>query len=191
MEAVHFYESNRRGASELPPMQRLEIMEHYILALEMLGDYRRLLSEVDDLIVLCLSDEVEVDEGRLIYEQALYVKAKAHYRMMEYAAASHILAELARMNPERKDYLRSRVHCLYSDKPPLSRRMYAVVVVCVLSAAVVIFLETLFVNTLHPKYADGVRLLRNVLLGTGIGVFVLTELSHWLRCEWRVWRSLD
>lgn len=183
--ATRFYERHKDGMGGLPPAQRMDILSHYVLALHHLKDYQGVVGGVESLLPLSLSDEIPAEEGLPVYEEALSLKANAHHRLMEYREANHILAELSRLNPARKEYAHRRTRSLYMDKPPYNRLTRAATVALLLLSAVVILLEILFIKTLHLRYAEFAAGFRNILFVAGLALFIVGEAAHWLLCRRR------
>lgn len=185
---IRLYDRKREEVTLLSIPRQLDILHMYIEALYEVRNFRKLKREVHPLIYLSLSEEIPVEVGRPYYEDALFWKANASLELMEYKDARHILEQLIRINPKKKEYRRSLVRCLYLDKPNYIRQLRAFSVLLFLVSALLAITEILIFRNFYTEHLALTELLRNGMFIAALVIVFGAELIHWLLCEYKVKR---
>lgn len=185
-EVVRLFENKREEITLLSIPKQLDILHMYVESLFELKGHRQIKEEVDQLIYLSLSEEIPVQVGRPYYEDALFWKANAAMHLMEYKESRHILEQLIRINPERKECARKLVKCMYWDKPGYISHFKACAVLLFFISALVIIIEILVIKSFYYNQLETVMLIRNILFMSALSIVGLVELIHWAWCEWKV-----
>lgn len=189
MDIAKLYESKQEEIMLLSAERRLDILHMYIESLFELRDFYKMKKEVDVLLYLSLSEEIPVEYGKLYYEDALFWKAKASLELMEYDESQHILEQLRKINPKKKEYRSTLLKCLFKNKPDYVRTFRAITILLFLVAAIVILFEILIIQSFFMEILDYVRYFRNGLFFSALGLVGMTEIVYWLYCEWSVMRT--
>ena len=181
---IRFYEQFEEDIRALDFEEYFDCTQAYTLALFHTGNYGKHVVMCDHLLELIIMHNIDTWGGEDVYAKTLFLKAASLFQQQEYPHAEHVLRELVKIYPSDRVPCRFLEKCLLRQRPSWLMKTRGATVGLVLLSAAVIAVELFVVTPFHEAWIDPVRLLRNVLLGLGIGVFVTGELTHALRCRY-------
>jgi len=176
-DRIRFFECNKKGISKLSYEQRLEISFEYTIALFEVGEYTRFLKNVDQLLAICINDNIYLNvDGEDIYQDLLFKKACALHNTVDFVSADHVFSELIRINKTNHTYQRA-----YSRNKILllrdsGQRIRAIVISMFLSTGLIIGFELLVVRPFFESHIQLTEYTRNGLFLAAIATMILQEL---------------
>ena len=181
---IRYYEQYEDAIRALDSEEYLECTLAYTNALFQTNNHGKHTVMCDHLLELIIMHNIDTWGGEDVYAKTLFLKAASLFQQQEYPHAEHVLRELVKIYPSDRVPCRFLEKCLLRQRPSWLMKTRGATVGLVLLSAAVIAVELFVVTPFHEAWIDPVRLLRNVLLGLGIGVFVTGELTHALRCRY-------
>ncbi len=182
-DVVHFYEAHETEIRNAEFEEYFEILVAYTEALFETGAYRKHLLMSDVAIGESMSQELEVVYGKLVFEHMIFRKAASHYNLAEFDEAQNLLGQLIRIDPEHEEARRFHRKCLYHRRPRWLYQARAAAIFLFLLAALVIFIELLFVRPFYNMHTHLVETSRNTIFAMGFMVLIAAEAWH----LWMVW----
>ncbi len=155
----------------------------YSNALFETGNHGQHLVMCDHLLEIVIMQNIETWGGEDLYKRLLFKKAASLFQLREYPKAEYVLRELVKIYPSEKLPRRFLEKCLLRQKPAWLTKTRATCVGLSLLAALVIAVELFAIKPFLPDWLFGFQVAHNILLLSGIGVFVLGESHHAWRCR--------
>ena len=110
-----------------------------------------------------------------VYFETLFKKAASLHNLDKIDQAIHILKELIKINPDHESTKLFLINCIIRQKKPTVRPYRNFSLMLLLSSAVVIALELIFVSRFWPTWIVIVELLRNGLFISGVILLIAGE----------------
>ncbi len=186
-DIVRYYERWEEKIRGLDEEEFFELLTAYVDALFEIGAYQKHLLMVDLVIEKTILENITLYKGRDLFRELLFRKAASFYNLREYKKADHILRELIRIDPYRKDAHSLLRKNLSQQKRQPIKLAQATGVFLFLMAALVISLEVLLVRPFYPMHASLIEGSRNSIFL--LGCLALGTGYAWRR--WQVERSLQ
>lgn len=173
---VRFFEDREKQIRNLEFEEYFELAVTYSNAVFEIGAYTKYVRVANELLIVSIDNNVQFFQGKDIFCQILFKKAASHYNLLELQAASHVLKELIKIDPNYGDaiLLLTRVH--RKSKPIFIKTYKAIAISLFLIVAIVVVIELLFVQAFWRSYSDVVELSRNIIFGSGVAVLGLSDL---------------
>ena len=184
---IRYFEEHEQEILRLDFDEYYTMLVQYSMALFETGAYSNYTKVAPVIIEATIQYNIRVHRGRAIFEEILFRKAAAHYHLLEYKKAEHILRELIKMDSPNNLYSRFLKKCLYRKKPKFVKDTRAISVFIFLLSSLVIAFEILFVRNFLKTHTAQVELLRNVLFVSGWLILIGGEVIHY----WRVGRKVQ
>ncbi len=175
-DRIRFFEYNKKPIAKLSYEHRLEISLEYTIALFEVGEYTRFLKNVDQLLAICINDNIFLSiDGVDIYQDLLFKKACSLHNTVDYKGADHVFSELIRINKTnftyQRAYKRNKV-LLLRDR---GQRIRAIVISMFMSTGLIIGFELLVVRPLLEDHIELTEYIRNGLFVAAIATMILQE----------------
>ena len=174
-DRIRFFEYNKSQISKLSYQQRLEISLEYTVALFEVGEYDRYLKNVDQLLTICIKDNLFSIDGHDIYQDLLFRKACSLHNMIDYKGADHIFSELVRIDRNNVIYQRAYNRNKVQQLRDQGQKLRAMVIAMFLSTGLIIGGELLVIRPFFPELIGLVESTRN-------GLFLAAILTMLLHC---------
>jgi tetratricopeptide (TPR) repeat protein len=178
-EKIHYVTRNKMALMDLPVLEYAEVMDAYAEALFETGKYQQHLPLADHLAELAIEYNVEMINGRDLYFDTLFQKAASLYNLDRMPEAMHVLQELVRINPRHESTRLFLINCHVEKQKRKLQRVRTTSLVLILTSAVVIATELLFIRPLFPQVVEIVEIVRNTLFVSGASILVGGEI--WVR----------
>jgi len=179
---VRFFESRTEEIVHLEFNEYFELLLSYAEALFEIGTYHSFLAVADQAIAITIEQNIKYYHGEDVFFNILFKKAAAHYNLMEYDKAIHILQELVKMDSANELTVRFLKKCSRQKKPGYLKSTRAISVFLFLLTAGIIALELCLVRPFFSAYIDLIEIVRNVMFGAGWIILIAGDLSF----RWRV-----
>lgn len=177
-QIVRFFETRHDAIQELPFNEYLELLLIYADALFEIGTYHSYISVSEQAIAITIEHNIKYFHGEYIFYNILFKKAAAHYNLLEYDKAEHILNELIKMNPEDEDAIRFLKKCKRQKRPEFLKSTRAISVFMFLLTAAVIGIELFIIRPFFSAYIPLIEWIRNFVFATGWGILLGGDLYH-------------
>lgn len=178
-EKIRFVEKNASSIANLEVIEYFEIMYIYHNALFEIGKHDTQLEIGDRILEMCIMHHITKCLGEDPYLETIFKKAAALYNVGEYPEAQHVIQELLKLHPDHEPSKLFLINCLVKERKQEVIPFRSVSIVAILSSAVVIAIELLFIRPHAPAYTEYVEILRNALFV--IGVLSLISGEVWIR----------
>ncbi len=175
---IRFYEAKKSEISHLNFEWYFDILVDYTNALFEVGAYAKQITTAQQIIQLSIEHNIQFYKGEDIYFKCLYQKAAAHFNLLEYDAAIHILKELIKIAPYHGLSILFLKKCLNRAQPNYIKIARAVSIVLFLGTAIITAIEVISIRPFSPMYTAIFEQIRLTTLGLGILVLVGTFLYH-------------
>jgi len=185
LSIVRFYESYESDITQLNFTEYFELLISYSDALFEIGAYQNHIKAVDMAIQCSILNNIKFYNGQDIYIDLLFKKAASCYNVMEYDQAEHILRELVKISPYNELVHRFLKKCLQKKKPAYLKNARGLAILLLLSTALVIAIELLFVRTLMNDYISIFETIRNTTFVTSLVLILGSAAYH--RAEIHFW----
>jgi len=179
---VRFFESRTDEIVHLNFNEYFELLLTYAEALFEIGTYHSFLAVADQAIVITIEQNIKYYHGEDVFFNILFKKAAAHYNLMEYDKAKHILEELVKMDNGNELTIRFLKKCSRQEKPGYLKSTRAISVFLFLITAGIIAVELCLVRPFFSAYIDLIEIVRNVTFGSGWLILIAGDLFF----RWRV-----
>jgi tetratricopeptide (TPR) repeat protein len=180
---VRYYEQFEEDIQAFDLDEYLDCTLAYSNSLFETGNHSKHLVMCDHLLEIVIMQNIETWGGEDLYERLLFKKAATLFQLHEYPKAEHVLRELVKIYPDEKLPRRFLEKCLLRQKPAWLTTTRAACVGLSLLAALVIAVELFAIKPFLPDWLFPFQVAHNVLLFSGIGIFVLGESLHAWRCR--------
>jgi len=187
LSIVRFYESYESDIPHLNFTEYFELLVSYSNALFEIGAYQSHTQIVDTAIQISIINNIKFYNGQDIYTDLLFKKAASCYNLMRYDESEHILRELVKITPYNEVVHRFLKKCLLRKKPEYLKNARGLAILLLLSTALIIAIELLFVRTLMNDYVTLFEVVRTttfltaILLIIGSATFHRAEIYFWVK----------
>ncbi|NJL73739.1 MAG: hypothetical protein HC892_00595 [Saprospiraceae bacterium] len=168
-----------------------EIAVIYSHAVFEIGAYAKYMRYANELLVVSIDNNVQFFQGKDIFCQILFKKAAAHYNLMEYQAAAHVLKELIKIDPNYGDAIILLKRVTRKSKTVFIKTYRAIAVSLFLIAALVIAFELILVQSFWSSYRDMVAISRIAIFSLGLVVLILCDLYLRINAHYSVTKLVD
>ncbi len=175
---IRFYEAKIALITRLNFDLYFDILVDYTNALFEIGAYTKHINTVQQVIQLSIEHNIQFYRGEDIYFKSLYQKAAAHYNLLEYETAIHILKELIKIAPYHGLSILFLKKCKYRSQPTYIKIARATSIVLFLGAAIITAIEVMIIHPFSPIYTAVFEQFRFATLGLGIFVLIGVFLYH-------------
>ncbi len=179
---VRFFESRTDEIVHLEFNEYFELLLTYAEALFEIGTYHSFLAVADQAIAIIIEQNIKYYHGEDVFFNILFKKAAAHYNLMEYDKARHILQELIKMDSANEITVRFLKKCSRQEKPGYLKSTRAISVFLFLLTAGIIALELCLVRPFFSTYIELIEIVRNLVFGAGWIILIAGDLFF----RWRV-----
>ena len=173
---VRFFESRTDEIIHLEFNEYFELLLAYAEALFEIGTYHSFLTVADQAIAITIEQNIKYYHGEDVFFNILFKKAAAHYNLMEYGKAKHILKELVKMDSGNELTIRFLKKCSRQEKPSYLKSTRAISVFLFLLTAGIIAVELFLVRPFFASYIDLIEIVRNVIFGAGWVILIAGDL---------------
>lgn len=179
---VRFFESRTDEIVHLEFNEYFELLLTYAEALFEIGTYHSFLAVADQAIAIIIEQNIKYYHGEDVFFNILFKKAAAHFNLMEYDKAKHILQELIKMDSGNELTIRFLKKCSRQEKPSYLKSTRAISVFLFLLTAGIIAFELCLIRPFFSAHIDLIELVRNVVFGSGWIILIAGDLFF----RWRV-----
>lgn len=188
---IRFFEEREAQIKALEFEEYFEIAVIYSYAVFEIGAYAKYMRYANELLIVSIDNNVQFFQGKDIFCQILFKKAAAHYNLMEYQAAAHVLNELIKIDPNYGDAIMLLKRVTRKSKIVFIKTYKAIAVSLFLIAALVIAFELILVQSFWSSYRDIVAVSRIAIFSTGLVVLVLCDLYLRIYAHYSVTKLVD
>jgi tetratricopeptide (TPR) repeat protein len=174
-EKIQFIEENFFKLRDLDPDEYFDVMVLYGEALFETGEYARQAKLADHILEMSIERNIIMHREQDVYYETLFKKAASLHNLDKIEQAIHILKELVKINPDHESTKLFLINCIIRQKKPTVRPYRNFSLMLLLSSAVVIAFELIFVGRLWPSWTVIVELLRNGLFISGVILLIAGE----------------
>jgi hypothetical protein len=182
---VHFYDDHRKQITQLDTAEYFALTTDFVNALYELNHFNRLLGVVEELIALCIVENIHYHRGEPVFEKLLLQKAVALLNTGQAQAAADIARQLIHIQPEEVLYQHVYKSALRTIRPTHIRYMRGVAVVLYLLSAFLVVVSILVVDTFYPHFLQTFERVRLGLFVMGILALVVSEGKHRLSTHFK------
>jgi hypothetical protein len=184
---IHFFERHEKKINSLEFDEYFEILYNYTVALFETGAYQKHILMANVVAEACiLSNLPKGFHHKTVYRHTLFKKAAAHFNLMEFSKADHILCELLKMDPEDETSARFLNKSLRSQRTGFLKTTRAIGIFLILAAALLVVIDVLFVKSFLKKFDNIVFSLSSLVMISGLLLLLGGELLHRFRAWWEV-----
>jgi tetratricopeptide (TPR) repeat protein len=174
-EKIDFIEENFFKLRELDADEYFDIMVLYGEALFETGEYARQAKLADHILEMSIERNIIMHRDQDVYFETLFKKAASLHNLDKIDQAVHILKELIKINPDHESTKLFLINCIIRQKKPTVRPYRNFSLILLLSSALVIAIELIFVRQLWPSWTVIVEMLRNGLFLGGVILLIAGE----------------
>jgi len=174
-ERIRFFEGNKPIIAKLEYDQRLEMSLEYTVSLFEVGEYYRFLKNVDQLLTVCIKNNIYSVDGDDIYQELLFKKACAYHNVLDYYGADHVFSELIRIDKTNKTYQMAYLRNKVNQLRYLGQNVRTFTIALLLATGLVIGIELLIVRPFLQAYVGPVEWLRIGMFLLALGTMALQE----------------
>lgn len=178
-EKIHYVSRNQSVLRDLPVLEYAEVMDAYAEALFETGKYQQHIPLANHLAELAIEYNIEMINGRDLYFETLFQKAASLYNLNRMTEAMHVLQELVKIDPKHESARLFLINCHVEKHQGKLKSMRTISLVLIMTSAVVIATELLFIRPLFPQIVEIVEVIRNTLFISGASILVGGEI--WVR----------
>lgn len=175
---IRFYESKKTEIDQLNFERYFDILVDYTTALFEVGAYAKHITTVQQVIQLSIEYNIQFYKGEDIYFKCLYQKAAAHFNLLEYDTAIHILKELIKIAPYHGLSILFLKKCINRTQPSYIKVARAASIVLFLGTAIITAIEVIAIRPFSPMYTATFEQFRLITLVLGIFVLAGAFLYH-------------
>jgi hypothetical protein len=110
-----------------------------------------------------------------VYFETLFKKAASLHNLDKIDQAVHILKELVKINPDHERTKLFLINCLIRQKKPTVRPYRNISLILLLTSAIVIAVELIFIRRLWPSWTAIIEIIRNGLFISGVILLIAGE----------------
>jgi tetratricopeptide (TPR) repeat protein len=174
-EKIQFIEENFFNLRELDADEYFDIMVLYGEALFETGEYARQAKLADHILEMSIERNIVMHRDQDVYFETLFKKAASLHNLDRIDQAVHILKELIKINPDHESTKLFLINCIITQKKPTVRPYRNISLISLLSSAIIIGMELIFVRRIWPSWTVIVELLRNGLFIGGVVLLITGE----------------
>jgi tetratricopeptide (TPR) repeat protein len=174
-EKIRFIEENFFKLRDLDTEEYFDMMVLYGEALFETGEYARQAKLADHILEMSIERNIIMHRDQDIYFETLFKKAASLHNLEKIDQAVHILKELIKINPDHESTKLFLINCLIRQKKPTVRPYRNISLILLLSSALVIAAELIFVRWLWPSWTVIIEMLRNGLFLSGVILLIAGE----------------
>lgn len=174
-EKIRYIEENFFKLRELDPDEYFDIMVLYGEALFETGEYARQTKLADHILEMSIERNIIIHRDQDVYFETLFKKAASLHNLDKIDQAVHILKELIKINPDHESTKLFLINCIIRQKKPTVRPYRNFSLVLLLSSAIVIAMELIFVRRWWPSWTVIIEMLRNGLFLGGVILLIAGE----------------
>lgn len=163
-EKIRFYEKYRKEILDLPFEQSCKIRLDHSIALAKVGAHHAFLRKAEPLLSIVIEHNIFNYKGIDIFQELLYNKADALYKLYEHSKALSVLKELIKINPDEEKYKKHFYKISVEHKRSNAQTIRGITILMFLVAAILIALQLMVVNSFYPQYSAYIENVRNALL---------------------------
>lgn len=189
-QKVRYYEEHKKNILQSDFEEYFEMHINYLDALFQIGKYEKHNVLCNEIIEVCITDNIASFNGVDVYRETIFRKAASHYNLMEYEAAEHTFKELIKMDSKRADLHHYFRKTLIQRKTKVLLNMRATSLILFFIAAAVIMIELLIISPFYPESVSNVEWLRTVIFCLGIASLAGSEILHFYNCDRKVKKFL-
>lgn len=186
-ERVRYYEAQESSILTLEFDEYLEIAFNYSICLFEIGAYAKYLPMADILIRTSMEENVTHYKGKNLLCHLLFKKGAAHFNLMQYLDAEHMLRELLKIDPDNKDAAELLIKNARQQSPRFWKVAKATSIGLFLISALIICFEVLVVRPLYENFTFPIELTRTLIFATGLLILIGTYGFH----HWRSRKKVD
>lgn len=184
---IHFFERHEQKIHSLEFDEYFEILYNYTVALFETGAYQKHILMANVVAEACILSELPKGFHHMtIYRQTLFKKAAAHYNLIEYDDADHILRELLKIDPEDATTARFLRKTLRSRRTALLKTTRALSVLLILVAATLVAVDVLFIKAFLSTWDPFAFQLSAGIMLSGLVMLAGGEVAHRAIAFWKV-----
>lgn len=174
-EKIQFIEENFFKLRELDTGEYFDMMVLYGEALFETGEYARQAKLADHILEMSIERNIVMHREQDVYFETLFKKAASLHNLDKIDQAVHILKELIKINPDHESTKLFLINCIIRQKKPTVRPYRNISLLLLLSSAIVIAVELIFVRRLWPSWTVIVEMIRNGLFLGGVILLITGE----------------
>jgi tetratricopeptide (TPR) repeat protein len=174
-EKIQYIEENIFMLRELDAGAYFDMMVLYGEALFETGEYARQAKLADHIVEMSISQNIVMHRDKDVYFETLFKKAASLHNLDKIDGAVHILKELVKINPDHESSKLFLINCLIRQKKSLVRPYRNLSLILLLSSALVIGAELIFVKRLWPSWTMIMEMVRNGLFISGVILLIAGE----------------
>ena len=174
-EKIQFIEENFFKLRDLDADEYFDVMVLYGEALFETGEYARQAKLADHILEMSIERNIVMHRDQDVYFETLFKKAASLHNLEKMDQAIHILKELIKINPDHESTKLFLINCIIRQKKPTVRPYRNFSLGLLLSSALVIAIEVIFVQRLWPSWTVIVEMLRNGLFISGVILLIAGE----------------
>ncbi len=172
---IRFCEERQGVINQLVFDEYFELLLAYSNASFEIGAYTKYVRLANILLEESIDKNVQCFQGSDVFCQALFRKAAAHYQLLQYDKAIHLLQELIKIDPTHKAAILLLKRTLRKAKTQFLKTIKATAVLAFLASTLVIATEVLFIKNLLPAQQPLFQSIHVILLTLSIGIYILGE----------------
>jgi hypothetical protein len=188
---VRFFEAHEKAIFQLDFEEFFDLLVAYTEALFEIGSYAKHSLMADVVIEASIEQNVHFHRGADIYFDTLFRKACSLYHMYELNKSAHILRQLIRMKPGRRESVFLLKKVLLRRPRALRKNLRAAAMFLFLLTPLIIVLDELAVKPFYAQHQEMVALSRNAVFATGWLCLLGSEVIHRLKVEMEVRKSVQ
>ena len=174
-EKIQYIEENFFMLRQLEAEEYFDMMVLYGEALFEAGEYARQAKLADHIVEMSIGRNILRHRDQDVYFETLFKKAASLHNLDKIDQAVHILKELVKINPDHESTKLFLINCLIRQKKPTVRPYRNISLLLLLSSAVVIAAELIFVRHFWPSWTSIVEIVRNGLFISGVILLIAGE----------------
>lgn len=174
-EKIDYIEENFFMLRELDADEYFDMMVLYAEALFETGEYSRQAKLADHILEMSIERNIVMHRGQDVYFETLFKKAASLHNLEKIDQAVHILKELLKINPDHESSKLFLINCIIRQKKSSVRPYRNISLLLLLTSALVIGFELLFVRNLWPSWTGVIEIFRNGLFISGVILLVAGE----------------
>lgn len=174
-EKIQFVEENIFMLRDLDAGAYFDMMVLYGEALFETGEYARQAKLADHIIEMSISRNIVMHRDQDVYFETLFKKAASLHNLDRIDEAVHILKELVKINPDHESSKLFLINCIIRQRKSMVRPYRNLSLILLLTSAIVIGVELIFVRRLWPSWTMIIEMVRNGLFISGVILLIAGE----------------
>jgi len=184
---IQYYQENESDIRALDFSEYYELFISYCEALFETGAYQKYLNVCDTALTTTIQNNIKFYKGDDIFKILLFRKAAAHYHILEYKEAEHIVRELIKMNPNDDIAIRFLKKCMRRRRPSYLNHIRGFSIFLFLLSAMVICVEILIIRTFFDEHVFKVEAMRTAIFFLASGLLAGAYLFY----RWQVNKKVN